>query len=184
MKKFWVKFFWVLTSILLIVSGVICIMNPDVTIVSIAVLLGISLLVSGISDLLTYVDIHKYVKESGWILVEGIITILFGLLCLFHQVITAITIPVIFTIWILFAGVSRLVSAIDFKDYGFSHWWIVLIWGILLVLLGISSLFEPVIAAFAISVILGTILIFQGITSLMKGYFVSQIMKKFTDFLK
>lgn len=184
MKVFLLNSLWILTSVLFMVSGFYCIWNPDVTILSLAILLGISLFISGLRDICTYIDVHNYVKDSGWILMEGIITLLFSIFCFMNHYITVITIPVIFTIWVIFTGISRIVSAIDFKTFGFSNWWFALLWGILLVAFGMFSVFDPIIASVAISVILGIILISQGISSLIKWYYANKIRNHFKQILK
>ena len=95
-----------------------------------------------------------------------------------NQYITALTIPLVFSIWIIFVGISRIVSSLDFKQYGFKSWWGIMLWGILLVLFGILSMLEPIIASLAISFILGIILMSQGINSFIKWYYVA-ILSKF-----
>lgn len=168
---------WILIGVLLILFGFICALNPGVTLTSIALLLGIVLLISGLDDIFVYFKIHQDFSQAGWILAEGILTTILALLCLFNQMITTFTIPMIFSIWILFVGVTRIVSSFTLKDYGVEDWYLMLFTGILLSILGIASVFKPILASFTISMIVGFILIMQGVAVLIKGYYIDRVIK-------
>ena len=45
---------WVIAGVLLIIAGVICLVNPGTAIASLAVLLGIAMLFSGIVDIVIF----------------------------------------------------------------------------------------------------------------------------------
>ena len=151
MRRFLFHGLWLCTGFLFLASGMFCLIYPEITLTSIAIFLGLALVISGINDIISYVNIHRNMTDSGLILMEGIMTILFGLFCLFHHFITAFTIPIIFAIWVIFAGLSRIVSSLDYKQFGFSNWWILLILGILLVILGLICAIHPQIGSIAVS---------------------------------
>lgn len=184
MKRTLLKVLWILTSIFFLGLGIVCIVNPEMTVTSLGVLLGIFLVLVGIFDVVVYFDIHQFSASIGWLLLEGILTILFGVLCLSNQILTSLTIPMIFSIWMLFSGVSRIVSSLDYKEYEFDHWWVVLLLGILLVILGVVSLLNPIVATFTISYILGVMFLSQGIELFAHGYYLNKVIRKFTKLLK
>lgn len=184
MKSFLRKVLWLAISSLLIITGIVCALNPDITLTSIAIFLGVALLLSGVNSLFMYGEIYNQMKGSGWILAEGILTIVLAFLCLFHQWVTTITIPLIFSVWILFSGVSRLVNALDWKQVGLSSWWTIFLLGMILIGLGIASMLEPVIAAITLSVLVGVILISEGIDLLIKGFYFQKVARTVKQYLK
>ena len=70
---------WVIAGVLLIIAGVICLVNPGTAIASLAVLLGIAMLFSGIVDIVIFAKGRNYMAGAGWFLVDGILTVLLSL---------------------------------------------------------------------------------------------------------
>lgn len=184
MKKFIFKMLWILYSICFIGLGIFCILNPEITMTSLGILLGVMLIISGIFDLIVYFKIHGEVIDGGWILVEGIFTLLSAILLLSNQYLTNLLIPTLFAIWILLTGVCRVVNAFDFKHFGLSHWWILMVIGLLLMAIGMFSIFKPIIASMTVSVILGILLISNGVEMLVKAYYLNQFFQRIKQHLK
>lgn len=184
MKRFLLTALWVIASLILIVAGAICLFNPALTLSSLALFFGIVMLINGIFDIVAYVKLHKFKLDSGWVLAEGILTILLAILLLFNREVTALTIPIIFTIWIIISGVSRIINSFDLKKYGFGNWWLSLVVGILMIILGCASVFDPILAAIAVSTMVGILFIAEGISSLVKGYYVNRVIKNIKEILK
>ncbi|MCI8575429.1 MAG: hypothetical protein HFI09_03065 [Bacilli bacterium] len=184
MRKILFHGLWLCTGLLFFVSGFFCLIHPEVTLSSMAILLGIALIISGINDIIGYINIHHNMTDSGWILMEGIMAILFGVFCLFHHFITALTIPIIFSVWVIYVGLTRVISSFNFKAISFSNWWLLLVFGILLIILGIMSLMDPLIASIAISTMLGIILISQSFSCFTKWYFMTKLLKRFRELFK
>lgn len=184
MESFLRKALWLAISSLLIITGIVCILNPNITLASIAIFLGGTLLLSGVNNLFMYGEVYKQMEGSGWLLAEGILTIVLAFLCLFHQWVTVFTLPLIFSVWILFAGVSRLVNALDWKHVGLSSWWMIFLLGMVLLGFGVASMLKPVIAAITLSVLVGMILIFEGLDLLMKGFYFQKVARIVKQYLK
>ena len=79
-----------------------------------------------------------------------------------NQIVAAAVVPFIFGIWMLFSGVTRLISSLDIKKLGLDGWGWVLLLGLLGTALGVVCFLKPVVAANIIGVTIGFVFILQG----------------------
>ena len=170
MKNILFRVLWLISGLLLIALGIYFILDPTFTLLSLAVLIGVSMLISGIVDIVIFAVKRDYIAGAGWILADGIITLLMSLFLLFNSVITASVLPFIFGMWVIFTGVSKLISSFDLKKIGVRGWgWFIFI-GLLEIALGFASFVTPV-AGIAIGIIVGISLIMQGSVAIIKSIF-------------
>lgn len=164
------RILWVVIGILLVILGIVVLSNPSATLLGLSVLLGISMLVTGVLDIAAYF-LMAGLPGSGWVLADGILTVLLSLLVFFNEAAAAVTIPVIFGMWLLFSGVSTAILAIDLKAGGINRWsWLFWI-GFLMTGLGIFMLFQPAVAAITISILVGAALIAEGLLAIWRGFY-------------
>ena len=77
----------------------------------------------------------------------------------------------IFSMWILFSGISTVVRSLDLKAFGVRGWgWFSAI-GILQITAGVLLFIQPVAAAMAVGLLVGIVLILQGLTAVVSGMF-------------
>lgn len=162
---------WVISGVLLLMAGVLSILNPAVSLSALAVMIGVAMLVSGIIDILVFIKGSDILAGAGWILADGVLTIIMALFVLFNQTVTVLTLPFIFGMWVLFTGLSRTIASVDMQKLGIPGWGWFLALGIVLMLFGFLSFVKPVAAMFAIGLLMGIVLILEGIVALMKGLF-------------
>lgn len=157
------RILWLISGFLLLVAGIFVLFNPTATIISLSFLLGLIMLFSGIFSLFVYFVARYDLFGMGWVLADGIITVILALFLLFNDYIAATALPFIFGMWILFSGIERIVNSIEIRDTGISGWgWLMAI-GIVSIVVGVLSFINPLIGAIAISTFLGIFLILQGI---------------------
>lgn len=169
MKNTWIRLLWILAGLLLVVVGFIIMLNPVSTIISLSILLGLFMIASGVADLFAYSSIKGLMPGSGWVLIDGIFTLLMGVLLLFNSALGAASINLFFTIWMLFVGVSRIINSLDYRKLGSSTWLVHFVVGAILLILGIISLFVPATAAATLSFIIGFALVIRGIMAVVNG---------------
>ena len=157
---------WLISGIILIFAGIAAIFNPAATIASIGFILGLAMLISGIFEVIIFAVTHDGIFGAGWVLTDGILTILLSVILLCNQYITAVAIPFVFAIWVMFTGTSRTITSFDLKKANISGWgWMALV-GILGIALGFASFFFPALAEGIISIMVGIFLIIQGAIAL------------------
>ena len=113
---------WAVAGALLVISGVICLLYPEVALATLALYLGFVLLVCGVIDIVIFVKGHKFLYGAGWFLVDGILTVVISLFLLFNNAFTMLTLPFLFGMWLLMSGISKAVNSFDLKALGVSGW--------------------------------------------------------------
>ena len=107
---------WIcISGLLLIILGVVCIAKPDITLVSAAWVLGCLTLISGISKLVFTLKTQHFLPNSGTRMLSALLDIFFGCFFLFNILGTAISLPVVFAIWVMIEGVVIAVQSFDYK---------------------------------------------------------------------
>lgn len=153
-----------LAGVLLVAAGIYCLCNQDVAVLSAGILLGLFMLCAGVLEIIIFSVGGGLIFGSGWLLLDGVLTVLLSMLLLFNQWFTMVSLPILFTLWLLFSGVSRFVSAFDLRVLGVRSWGLVLALGILLLVLGIVGLLDPVVSTVAFAITVGLVFILEGIS--------------------
>lgn len=159
----WGLFFW---GVLLLLCGIVVMLWPGLSLVSIAIVAGAMLLVSGIFDVVAYFRLRKTGLETGWALVNAICSIILGIMFLVHPIVTASVIPFMAGIFVLVYGIMAIAAGVGLRSYGTGAGWGWMIAnGIISILCALMFMFMP--AAFVI--FLGIFLVMRGITMAVFG---------------
>ena len=153
----------IITGALLIAAGIYCLCNKDVAAMSAGIILGLLMLVAGIVEIVIFAGTSRFILGSGWLLLDGVLTVVMSLFLLFNQWFTMMSLPILFTVWLLFSGVSRFVSAFDLKALGMRGWGWILALGIVLLVFGIVCMMDPWVSVVAVGVTVGLVFILEGI---------------------
>ena len=149
-----------------IILGLMLLAEPGATMVALTTLLGFYWLIIGVLALVqVFVD-----RSTPWIwsLLSGIVGILAGLFVLRHPLIAALTVP---TILVIILGVQGLVMGVieiigGFKGGGVGSF----VLGAVNVLVGLLLLGSPVVAALAVPLVFGALLLIQGVASIVLAF--------------
>ena len=144
MSKTFSRVLWIISGVLLILCGILCLSRPVVALAAISLFLGLSMLFSGIVDIVIFARGRDRMVGSVWFLVDGILTALLSLFVLFDQAFTALSLPFIFGMWLLFSGVSKFVNSFDLRRLGVRGWGWFTALGVLLAFGGFFSFLDPV----------------------------------------
>ena len=178
MNTFFSRVLWGIAGVLLIICGIVCLAQPAVALTTVTLFLGISMMVSGIVDIVIFAKGNNSMLGAGWFLVDGILTVLLSLLILFNQAFTALSLPFIFGMWLMFSGITKFVNSFDLQRMGVRGWgWFTAV-GIVLALAGFLSFLKPVASLFALSILTGVLLILQGAASLLRAIFAGRFLGK------
>ncbi len=177
MVRVWHKIMIGLAGLLFIVGGVVILCNPVETLRTVAFFVGFLTLFSGIATLIIYSAAMHYFWGSGWVLLEGIVTILLSFLLIGNNWLVSASLPLIFGLWMLFSGVQKIVTAVDLKYYNFRYWWLVLLLGLVCALLGVSSFFAPAVGVISITILIGTAFMAYGLVLFIMLYGINKLEK-------
>ncbi len=163
------RIFKIAAGVILILTGVFCFANPGAIFLSIAFLLGCAMLLSGISGTLAYIWISKKSEISNSLMIEGLISIILGILVLSNQLLADAAIPIFFGMWVMFTGVIRTVEAYTRRNSGIIQFVWFLSLGILGMAAGLYAFFNTVIFAFSVIMLVGILFVIQGFSVLLVG---------------
>lgn len=170
MNKKWSQVLWLLSAILLIGAGVICIMNPLSALSSIAWIIAVAILFEGISDIIGYFFFRDTFFSNSWMLIDGILSVIMAVYLIGYNDITAAIIPYVFSGWLLITSLAKFIHSFQMKRFNFQSWNWMCALGIVGMVFSIFAFFNPTLAVLTISVLLGALLIFQGFFTLIRWY--------------
>ena len=168
MEKFLKKVGWtsIITSIILLIIGIIMIYNPETTMQFISTVLGIFFIVIGIIKLINYFiakgNSVLYDNEIAW----GVISIIVGLVVMVYSNTIENIFRIMIGIWIIYSGFTRLTLSFKLKNINEKIWAFVLLLSVLMIIGGIYVTFYP--GALVITV--GIILLVYAIMDLIESF--------------
>ena len=122
--------------------------------VALSIVFSISMLISGILEILFAVSNRKGVPSWGWFIVGGIIDVILGIYLIAYPMVSMEVIPFIIAFWLMFRGFSSTGCSIDLKGYGTRDWGWYMAFGILAIICSLLILWQPAIGAlYALSLI-------------------------------
>ena len=156
----------IIAGVLLIVAGIYCLCNQDIAAMTAGVMVGIFMLLSGVIEIVVFATTSGLLFGSGWLLLDGVLTVILSLFLLFNQWFTMMSLPFLFTLWLLFSGISRFASAFDLRAFGVRGWGWILTIGIILMVAGFICMMDPWVSVAAIGLTVGLAFLLEGISSI------------------
>ena len=156
------KIWLAIAGILLVALGVLCICRPAATLFTAAWLIGCLTLFAGISKLVFTFRTQAFLPNSGSRMLSAILQIILGLIFLCNNLFLAVSLPVIFAMWVLIESVIIAVNSFDYKRAGFPGWWAILLLGICGAVLGVMGLRNPDVSAATLTTLIGLGVIAMG----------------------
>lgn len=169
MRKTTYRVLWAVAGALLIAAGIMCLVWEEAALASLAAILGIVMLVSGVVDILIFCAARDVMYGAGWFLVDGILTVILALFVLFDQVFTMLTLPFVFGMWLICTGITRFVNSFDLQRFGVRGWGWSTALGLVMMAAGVISFVDPLSGAMALGWVLGISLILEGIASILRA---------------
>ena len=178
------KIWLCVAGLILIVLGVMCISRPDITMLSAAWLLGCLTLLCGVAKLVFTFKTQAFIPNSGTRMLSALLDILFGLFFLANNMLTAVSLPVVFSLWVVIEGIVIVVQSFDYKSVGFGQWWVLCVLGVAAAILGTCGLRNLDLAAGILSVLIGLAIIANGLAYILAVVGVNLFEKKVNGVIK
>lgn len=155
-----------LLSIAYIIIGMMLLIMPQTSLLWICYAFGAVVLVTGIVCLIQYARIRGTGFTAPFMLVGGVITAGLGIFTLAKPQVVASFLPIVFGIFILVDGLSRVGTAIDLAKRKGQKWWVLLLLSVVSVALGALLVLHPFDAAVSVVMVCGILLIVEGALNL------------------
>ena len=176
-----INIYLIITAVLLIVLGVVCIFNPGAGFASAAWLMGLVILVSGVSSLIFGLRAQAFLPNAGSTTLLAVFQIIVGLMLASNILVSEVALIVVFSMWVIFEGVSLSVLSIDYRKGGYDRWWLMLILGVCSIVLGFLALREPETTGAFLGVLIGLGILANGIIRIVAFFGLRRINKRLRD---
>ena len=104
------KIYMGITGAALVALGIICIAKPIATVISLAWVLGLVTLASGISTFLNWINLRRDFPQSGSIFLSSMMQIILGVIFLRHDLALASILPLTFAFFLIIEGINLAIG--------------------------------------------------------------------------
>jgi uncharacterized membrane protein HdeD (DUF308 family) len=153
-----------LIGVLSIAAGIIVILKPSNSLATLAVVIGIFILVDGIAEIVA--AIAGDTQSRGLLAIIGALSVVFGVLLIRHPLGGVRAVALLLGIWLIAAGVVRLIEAFAWPGHRIWRILVALVLGIA----GIVIVSEPHIGYATLAVIAGIGFILYGLGMIAVGW--------------
>jgi len=161
----------IVAGVFCIIFGIISIFNPIGALSVLAAYIGLAFFATGIMYVISYIRDY-YKSKPSWILTQGLIDLLFGVLLLLNSTVFAFSVAYLIAIWAFITGVLRITSALELKKLNFVNWGILFAIGIISILFSILVFSHPVIGAGLAAFSMGILFISIGLGTLTECFMI------------
>lgn len=151
-------------GIILAVVGIIFVCLPSTFISSIGIITGTILIVLGVILLVSAFIFSRKSFSSIWNIISGMLMVIFGILFLVDNGFVISTITIFLFIYLFISGISKIVNSFTLKAVNYKFWFINLIYGLILLVLGTTLLFIDDLLSKALGILVGVIFIILGLS--------------------
>jgi uncharacterized membrane protein HdeD (DUF308 family) len=152
-----------------ILLGVLSVLHPFWAVASLAVLMGVGFLLSGVNSLVPHLSMKNAPERPKWLLPMAVVDIAFGLFFISHIGLAIFTLSTLVGVWAILGGLMRCYMAFHLRSSGVGRWWAPLISALLMIAVGALLFSNPFAAVIWISVMVGLTLTGAGMLSIAEG---------------
>jgi len=152
-----------------ILFGVLAFVWPRMTLTVLVFLWGAYALLDGVVAIAAGLKSHGEYKRWWVLLVEGILSLLAGVVAFIMPGITALVLLILIGAWAIFTGAFEIAAAIQMRKYITGEWLLALA-GIASILFGVALLINPAVGALAVVWIIGAYSIVFGVLMVALGF--------------
>ena len=171
----------IITAVLLIALGVVCIIHPGASFASAAWLMGLLIIASGIFSLIFGLRAQAFLPNAGSTTLLAVFQIIVGLMLATNILASEVALIAVFSMWVLFEGVSLAVLSLDYKKGGYDRWWLMLLLGLCSIILGFLALRNPERTGVFLGVLLGLGILANGIVRIVAFFGLKRIENRLRD---
>lgn len=154
-----------LRALAAIILGIIALTRPGIVLGGLVIMFGIYAMADGIFAVIAALRGVRYHERWGWMLFEGVVSIIAGLIALFYPGIGVLTLVWLVAAWALVTGVLEIAAAITLRKSLSGEWRLVL-GGILSILLAVFIAVRPGIGVAVLAVWVGIYALIYGVVTM------------------
>lgn len=167
-----------LSSVILVILGILLIFESEATIISISYILGAIIIALGVMEMLKYIKDMNSKNQNILDLAYGIICVVFGVIVILHPHAIASIIPFVVGIIIILNSATKLQYSMELKKNQNELWKSTMIIAILTTICGIVIIFNPFSGAVLITKIIGIIIVIYSILDIISSLTIKNTIQK------
>ena len=143
-----------------IVFGLIALISPPSAVAALVFLFGVYAVVDGVFNLIAAARAHGG-ERWGSLALEGMVSLICGLLAIFWPGITALALVMLIGAWSVITGIAEIAAAVRLRKH-IQHEWLLGLSGVLSIVFGILLFVAPVVGLVVLAVWIGAYAIVFG----------------------
>lgn len=152
-----------ITSIVLVVVGILLIVKPEEILSLISIIIGVGLVVMGIFGVVNFIKDIQDNNPMSLDLIYGALCLIVGSVLITNTKIVGSILPIVLGIWMVINSIIKAQYATILKEDNNREWQLTLIISILTLVCGILFIFNPFKGAAVLTQIIGTILVIYAV---------------------
>ena len=176
-KNWWLS---LILGILYIIVSLCLLFAPGSSYIALSVIFSISMLISGIIEIIFSISNRRGISSWGWYLAGGIIDLILGIYLVAYPLLSMEVIPFIVAFWMMFRGFSATGYSMDLKRYGTREWGWYMGVGILAIICSLIILWQPAVGALYVIYMLAFTFLIIGFFRVMLSFELKSLHKRST----
>lgn len=168
-----VKHWWMylIIGILALVLGIFMLASPVITYEMLTLLLGIALIIFGIIQLVVAMLSKNFFVSRAAAIIGSILDIVLGVLLFANPGISAITLPLILGMWMMYKSFMTISYAGDLKGLKVKGYGFTMFCGIVLLILSVMILLRPItIGMMTVAIYIALSFIIYGLSEIVSSF--------------
>ena len=115
-----IKHWWLslVVGIAAVAVGFVVLVHPAESYYTFALWLGIVVFLSGIAGVVQALSTKNYFVRRGWIVLAAVADIIIGIVLMFSSMLSAVAMPILLGVWLLYRGCAMLMQGFDLRSFG------------------------------------------------------------------
>ena len=160
---------YLLSSVVMIVLGVLLFLFPDTSVRMVCIGIGIVLLVYGLLKLLGLIQYREHFQVIGFQVVLSALPALIGVAMILAPEVFASILPVIVGVFLGIIGAVELHAALSMKKMAFEDWKSSMAVAVMTLVLAVLVLWNPFATVAATVMMIGAVLVISGASNLIQA---------------
>lgn len=165
-RNWWVM---ALRGVLAIIFGLIALVDPRIALLAFVYVFGAYAIIDGIIAAYTAIQERGSLSRWGWVLFEGILGIIAGIVAFVYPGLTALVLLYIVAIWAIVTGFMEIVAAFAIRGFAAREWALGLA-GVLSIIFGILLFIFPGAGLLSILWLVGVYAIVFGVLFIVRAF--------------
>lgn len=160
-------------AVTLLICGLVLLLMPELTLVTIANVIGILVIMIGAFFLIGYF-LRKELAAGNNDLIKGLVIVCIGIfICVKSELVVSV-LPVVLGIGVVLSGILKLQHAFDLKRMGFDTWVRIGLTAAVNIFIGLIVILNPFSTVAWLMRLVGIGFLFSGVTDLITTIYVSK----------